>query len=133
MSRGFSLIETVIAIGLIVSAVLMLAQLIAASVHTTALAQYRSISTIIGQQKMEQLRVEATLGDVDAAVEHFDGSGRSVCGTPVPCPDAVFSVRWTVVSPAHVPGMVLIHLAVSHAHGHYGEVRSFAMRSRSVR
>ena len=61
MPRGFSLVETIFAIALLTGALVTLAQLVAAGVHTTAAAQYRTMATILAQQKMEELRGDATL------------------------------------------------------------------------
>ena len=131
--RGFSLIETIFAISLLTGAAMTLAQLVAAGVQTTAEAQYRSVETILAQRKIEQLRGEATLGDVPAAIEHVDASGLAVCVTTAPCPAAVFSVRWSIGQLALAPGAVLIEVVAAHAHHNYGEVRLFAIRPRSIR
>lgn len=132
-ARGFSLIETIFAIGLLAGVLVALAQLVATGVHTTAAARYRTVATVLGQHKMEQLRGEATLGDTTGEVEHLDGSGVTVCDTTEPCQAAVFSTRWSVEPFASAPGTVLIQVVVTHAHGGYGEVRSFAIRPRNVR
>lgn len=133
MPRGFSLVETVFAVSLLTGALMTLAQLVAAGVHTTAAAQYRTVATILAQQKIEQLRGEATLGEVSAAIEHVDGSGLKVCETTAPCSAAVFSVRWSVAPLSFAPDAVLIRATVSHAHSSHGPVRLFAIRPRSVR
>lgn len=132
-ARGFSLIETVVAIGLVTAALVTLAQLVAAGIHTTGAAQYRTVATILAQQKMEELRGEGTLSDIARAIEHRDGAGLKVCETAEPCEAAVFSVRWSVAPAASTPGFVLIQISAAHAHRNYGEVRSFAIRPRSIR
>ena len=133
MSRGFSLIETVLAIGLLTAALVTLAQLVAAGGYTTAAARYRTLAAILAQQKIEWLRGEATLGDTIASVEYLDESGLPVCDDLRPCAAAVFTARWSIGPVASVPGAILIQVVVSHAHRNYGEVKSFAIRSRSIR
>ena len=133
MPRGFSLVETIFAIALLTGALVTLAQLVAAGVHTTAAAQYRMVATILAQQKMEELRGDATLGDASSAIEHRDGAGLRVCATVEPCDAAVFSVCWSVAPSASIPGSVLIQISAAHAHRNYGEVRLFAIRPRSIR
>ena len=133
MPRGFSLVETIFAIALLTGALVTLAQLVAAGVHTTAAARYRSVATIVAQQKMEELRGEATIADVAAVIEHRDAAGLKVCDTAEPCAAAMFSVRWSIEPSASTPGAVLIQVSASHAHRNYGEVRLHAIRSRSIR
>jgi prepilin-type N-terminal cleavage/methylation domain-containing protein len=55
-SRGFSLIEVVIAIGLLTVVSLGVAQLFAASTRSNLVARGNTITTALAQQKMEQIR-----------------------------------------------------------------------------
>ena len=131
--RGFSLVETVLAIGLLTGALVVLAQLVAAGVHTTAAAKYRTFAILLAQQKLERLRSEAALEDVAFAVEHLDAEGLTTCGTIEPCEAAAFTIHWWISPVALAPGMVLIEVAATHAHANYGEVWLSAIRARSVR
>ena len=133
MPRGFSLIETVLAIGLLTAALVTLAQLVAVGVYTTAAARYRGVATVLAQQKIEWLRGEATLGDTASSVEHLDAAGLPLCDDPRPCDAAVFTARWSIAPVLPLPGAILIHVVVSHTHRNYGEAHSFAIRSRSIR
>ena len=130
--RGFSLIETLVAIGLVTGAVAALAQIAAASAHTNAAARYRTLASLIAQTQIEDLRAEASLADGDT-VQQVDASGRVACSTPDPCADAMFTVRSSVDTLLSLPSMVFVGVEVSHAHGHYGAVRLFAIRARTVR
>jgi Tfp pilus assembly protein PilV len=132
-ARGFSLVETVLAIALLTGALVTLAQLVAAGVHTTAAARYRTMATMLAQQKLEELRGESTLGDVSGAIEHRDADGARVCTTVEPCEAAVFSLRWSIAASTSTAGAVVIRITAAHAHRNYGEVRSFAIRPRSIR
>jgi Tfp pilus assembly protein PilV len=128
---GFSLVEAVFAIALLTGALVTLAQLLAEGVHTTTAAQYRTIASVLAQQKTEQLRSEPTLLDT-ATVEHVDSSGAGVCDTSEPCGAATFTVRLSIAPFPSAPGTVLIDVTVAHAHKNYGEARSFAVRPRSL-
>jgi prepilin-type N-terminal cleavage/methylation domain-containing protein len=130
-ARGFSLVEVVVAIALLTGALVTLAQLLAQGVHSTAAAQYRTIASILAEQKAEQLRGEPTLADI-ATVEHVDSSGSRVCGASEPCGAAAFTVQWSIAPFPSVPGTVLIDVTVGHAHKNYGRARSFAVRPRSL-
>ena len=133
MPRGFSLVETIFAIALLTGALVTLAQLVAAGVQTTAAAQYRTIATIVAQQKLEELRGESTLNDVLNAIEHRDADGVEVCNGAQPCAAAVFSLRWSIAPSASTPGAVLIQVSAEHAHRNHGRVRVFGIRPRSIR
>src|SRR5919201_2560351 len=53
---GFSLVETIIASGVMITAVVGLAQLFVMSTRTNVAAKSTSITAVLAQQKMEQLR-----------------------------------------------------------------------------
>jgi prepilin-type N-terminal cleavage/methylation domain-containing protein len=55
-SRGFSLIEVVVAIGLLTAVSLGVAQLFAASTRSNLVARGNTITTALAEQKMEQIR-----------------------------------------------------------------------------
>ena len=131
-ARGFSLIETVLAIGLVIGALVIFAQALAAGVHTTATARYRTLATLVAQQKIESLRSEAALAD-GAQVEHFDAAGQAVCAGVEACPAAMFTARWLVKPLASAPSSIVIEMEVGHAHRNYGLVRAVAVRPRVIR
>ena len=132
-ARGFSLVETVLAIALLTGTLVTLAQLVASGIQTTAVAQYRTMATILAQQKMEELRSEAILNEDAGSIEHRDGTGAKVCSTDSPCDAAVFSLRWSIAPAASTPDAVLIHISAGHAHQNHGQAESFAIRMRRVR
>jgi type II secretory pathway pseudopilin PulG len=55
-SAGFSLVETIVATGLLATSLVALAQLLAVGTQTNAVARSGTLATILAQQKMEQLR-----------------------------------------------------------------------------
>lgn len=130
---GSSLVESIIAIGLLTSALVTLAQLAAVAVQTNAEAKYRTLATIMATQKMEQLRAELALGNVGGAVEYLGGSGEVVCEGPIACAGAVYLRRWSIRPVAMAPGSVWIQVSARHAHRGAGEVRFVTARARNVR
>jgi prepilin-type N-terminal cleavage/methylation domain-containing protein len=54
--RGFSLVEVVISLGILTGVSLGVAQLFAASTNTNRVARNRTSTTVMAEQKMEQLR-----------------------------------------------------------------------------
>ena len=132
-NRGFTLVETIIALALLASAAVALAQLIAVGVQTTTAARYRTLAAVMAQSKLEQLRGQANLPDIAEASEHLDGSGQPVCQTFAPCAEAVFTVTWSIAPYSAASGTVLIQIAARHAHRNYGEARAFAIAPRTIR
>lgn len=55
-SAGFSLVETIVATGLLATVLVSIAQLLAIGTRANATARYGTFATILAQQKMEQLR-----------------------------------------------------------------------------
>jgi type II secretory pathway pseudopilin PulG len=105
---GFSLIEAVIAAGVLAVALVGLAQLMVVSTHVTIAAGALTTSTVMAQQKMEQLRTVAwdhpalepsppgTLDeDTHGYVEYLDAEGR-VLGESGPRGSTVFVRRWSI-------------------------------------
>jgi prepilin-type N-terminal cleavage/methylation domain-containing protein len=87
-AKGFSLLEVLVAIGLIAGALSALAQLLAISVHANIGAETATTAVILAAQKMEQLRGEATAvvvggslqADTAGFVDFLDAGGRPVAG-----------------------------------------------------
>jgi prepilin-type N-terminal cleavage/methylation domain-containing protein len=55
-SRGFSLVEVVVAMGILTAVSLGVAQLFAASTHVNLIARGQTSTTVLAEQKMEQIR-----------------------------------------------------------------------------
>ncbi len=103
-SRGFSLVETLIATTLMAGALVSLAQFVGAAAQSGAAARTRALAALMAAQKMEQIRVVPwdAVASVPAPVTEFlDASGHQRCpDADVPCGDAVFVRKW---SAAHAP------------------------------
>jgi prepilin-type N-terminal cleavage/methylation domain-containing protein len=116
VQRGFSLIETIIATSLLAIALVALAQFVTASTHTGAVARARAATTLIAEQKMEQLRALPWMtlaSTADPVVDYLDASGRQQCPeAAMPCGEAVYSRRWSVARAAFTTGVLVIQVDV---------------------
>ena len=124
MQRGFSLVETIIATSLLAVALVTLAQFVGVSMQSGAAARARTATTVMAEQKMEQLR--ALPWNVIAAMpadgaEYLDAAGNERCvAASVPCGDAVYRRRWSATPAAFSTGVLIIEVdvrAVGHGHG----------------
>jgi prepilin-type N-terminal cleavage/methylation domain-containing protein len=86
--RGFTLIETLVAMGILVVGVVALAQLFAISTHSNVSSKSTTFTVILAQQKLEQLRGLTwgfdTLGlpESDLSTDLTAVSQQSGCPTP---------------------------------------------------
>ncbi len=133
MPRGFGLIEVLVAIALLSSAMLPLATLLAMAARTAATVQHRSMAAVLARQKVEELRGQATLAETAERLEYLDAAGNAVCVSAVGCDARVYTASWSILPlPWHGDAM-LISVVVSHVSKMHGEARTFAVRPRSVR
>lgn len=86
---SFSLVETLIANGVVITAVVGVAQLFAVTTETNRRAAVQTWMAICAAQKLEELRtIEA---DSAVGVEHLDADGA-----PVSASLAVYERRWSI-------------------------------------
>jgi prepilin-type N-terminal cleavage/methylation domain-containing protein len=111
MQRGFSLVETLVAATLLAGALVSLAQFVATGVQSGVAARARAMTTLIAEQKMEQIRAMAwsDIAAMPAGVtDYLDASGSERCtGASAPCGDAVYVRQW-VAAPAGISTNVLV-------------------------
>jgi prepilin-type N-terminal cleavage/methylation domain-containing protein len=104
---GFTLLEVIVALGIVVVIVTALAQLVAMSVRANVLARTTTTATILAQQKMEELLSEAAAdlepSPAGALTQNIDGSfdflardGRMVGNGAVPPPGSDYVRRWSI-------------------------------------
>ena len=62
-SRGFTLIETLLATGILVTALLSIAVLFSYSIRTNLLNQQRTTATLLAMSKIEDLRSTSSIND----------------------------------------------------------------------
>jgi prepilin-type N-terminal cleavage/methylation domain-containing protein len=126
--HGFTLIEVLIVIAVVMTAVVALAQTVAVTTTTNRGARDTSIATLLATAKMEELRLldwddaqllESPVGtlaiDVSGYVEYLDQFGSLIpmsTGQNRPPPGATFVRRWAIRPTADVSGMVLVQVAV---------------------
>lgn len=105
-SRGFSLIEVLVAVALVAGAVAGLGQLVTMAMRANAAARAATVSAVLATQKMEQLRAEqpwllpggSIQSDEAGFVDFFDGRGQPADPTAV-----AFVRRWSVAPLASEP------------------------------
>ena len=131
--RGFTLIETIIAIGILAGAIVSLGQLVAVCTSTNATAQHRTKSAWLAQQKLEQLRSESTLGATPLTVEYLDPDGTIVCRGELTCPRAVYVREWSVKPSATAASAVFVHVSTRRARDGSGDVHLVTVRPRVLR
>jgi Tfp pilus assembly protein PilV len=132
-SRGFSLIETIISIGVLAGAVATLAHLLTVCVETGAAAHHRSMSALLAQQKLEQLRAETTLDESSRADEYLDADGTVVCHGPELCGAAVYLRQWSVHASEIAATALFVHVRARRARHGGGEVHLIIVRPRVSR
>jgi len=123
-SRGFSLVETLIATTLTAGALVSLAQFVGAAAQSGAAARTRALAALMAAQKMEQIRVVpwAALASAPSLVTEFlDASGQQRCpAADVPCGDAVFVRKWFAARAPFSTGILIIEVdvrPVGYGHG----------------
>ncbi|MBI3261570.1 MAG: hypothetical protein HYZ58_00290 [Acidobacteria bacterium] len=145
---GFSLIEAVVAAGVLAVALVGLAQLMVISTHVTMAAGALTTSTVMAQQKMEQLEAVAWDDpalepsppgaldeDTHGYVEYLDAEGRLLGGVGPPM-STLFVRRWSItrVSDASRAIEVIVrrHGLTPSLDNRMGECRLTSVRSRQT-
>lgn len=136
MQRGFSLVETVIAAGLLAAAVVTLAQVLAMSVHSGFTARTRTVSTLLAARKMEEIKGlpwTAIATQAGEAIEYFDGRGVRVCGeSETPCAAAVYTCRSSAAAASFNAGVLIIDVQVAHIRAGSNSVTLTTARARGT-
>ena len=97
MERGFSILEAIVALALIVTGVVALAGLAARATDTVVRARQRSAGVHLADAALTELAARGVppsmpgclLSDVAGCVEYRDSEGRPAAG-----PAAAYAVRW---------------------------------------
>lgn len=93
--RGFSLLEVVMAAGMVAGAFAALAQVLAMSVASNLSARSGSAATVLAVQKMEQLR-GLSWGARAPGVDYLDLAGNVLGEGGASPPGTVYIRRWSV-------------------------------------
>lgn len=117
-ARGFSLIETLVAVSLTAVALSALAHLFIVSTQANADARRATFASVLAAQKMEELRrIGADLSPqpVNSLAENYEGLcdfldeyGRLVGGGPSPPTGTVYIRRWSIESLPSDPADTLL-------------------------
>lgn len=116
--KGFSLVEVLVAMSLVVASALGMAELFAVATRVTQDARIDTTATFAAESKMAQLRALTLAWDADGAsvtspglasspataltantdgyVDYVDGSGAVVGAGVAPPPAGVFLRRWSI-------------------------------------
>ena len=114
---GFSLIEVVVAAGLLVGSLAALAFVFVFATRANADAQHATYATLLAMQKMEELRADSAPVQVVDSFDYADMRGAVLMGESDP-PQAVYERRWTVEPLLTVPDAFVIVVTVSLARRH---------------
>jgi type II secretory pathway pseudopilin PulG len=106
-TRGSSLLEVLVAMGLIVGAVAAIAPLVALATRTNLQAGRTSFAAVVAQAKLEALLPDLDLGlnvspvgtldaNIDGCFDFVDRHGRTLGGGDAPPPGTDFIRRWSV-------------------------------------
>ena len=134
MQRGFSLVETIVAAGLVAVALVSLAQCIGAAVQSGAAARARAATALMAEQKMEQIRARPW-GEIAAAparvTDYLDALGTERCvNANTPCGDAVYLRWWSAVPASFSAGVLLIEVNVRPVGKGHGKTTLVTARAR---
>jgi prepilin-type N-terminal cleavage/methylation domain-containing protein len=136
MQRGFSLVETIVAASLVAAALVALAQFVAVGMQSGAAARARAATTLMAEQKMEQIRampwseIAATPGVV---TDYLDASGNQQCvNSGAACGDAVFVRRWSATATAFSTDVLFIEVDVHLVAQGHGATTLVTARARTT-
>ncbi len=134
MQRGFSLIETIVATTILATALVALAQLVSAGVQSGAAARARAATTLMAEQKMEQIRALpwAVMAAMPPDVtDYLDAAGHERCvGASTPCGDAVYVRRWSATPADFSTGVLIIEVDVGLVGKGHGSTTLVTARAR---
>lgn len=124
---GASLVEALVAVGLIAGALVGVADLAARSVRSMSVARDRSVGALMAAQKIEQLLAQPSRpadspagsleADTPGFVEHLDARGR-VAGQDPDCEGTVYVRRWSVAPLARDARVAVLHVRAGRCLGH---------------
>lgn len=113
-ARGFSLLEAIVALGILAGALATLLQLFAMATRANASSRYSSLATLAASAKMEELRrlpppfaaspPDALSKNAAGFCDLLDRNGARVAGCTAPGDRAAFVRRWSVAPLAGGPG-----------------------------
>ena len=115
-AAGFSLVEAVVAIGLVATTLVMFGHMCALSVANNISARAGTYAQILAEQKIEQLRSLAWGLGTDG-YDYLDETGRAIGnGTLTPPIGTAYARRWSIEPLAANPDNALVIVVVVTRH-----------------
>ena len=130
-TRGFSLIEVLIATTIVIVALAGVAQLFVVATAANNGSKTRTVATILAQEKLEQLL--AFDGDVGGGVDFVDARGQPIGGGPEPPRGTLYVRRWSADPlPDSVYGTAVLQVWVTLSSGGGEAARLVGVKPRRV-
>ncbi len=110
-SDGFSLVEVLVAVGLMATALTTLASLFALSIESNLASRHRTYAAVLAQQKLEELRADAWesySGQPSTGLDYVDLEGKVVGVGADPSGRGVYARRWSIEPLPADPGNAVI-------------------------
>ncbi len=121
-ARGFTLVETIIAVSITALALTALAQLFIVAAQANADARRATFASVLAAQKIEQLRsagsdlvpqgTDSLRRDVADLCDFLDEYGRSLGTGSSPLPGTVYIRRWSIESIPSDANTLVLQVAV---------------------
>ena len=132
--RGSTLIEVLVAMLVLTSGVLAMAQLFLVAAATNAGARQTTVVTTLAAQKLEQI-LSTGVSEEPESVDHVDASGRVVGVEDAPPADAVYTRRWSIEPVSENSLAIRVRVGLSDRNGRRagrmaGETQMLTIRSR---
>ncbi len=111
MEKGFSLVEVLVAIAILIGAIVTLAMIMARSASTNASARRATYATLLAADKLEHLRA-LPFGDAELTTSTTDTLAAD-CDGFFDEPAAGYRRRWSIVPLAASTEVVVVTVSVS--------------------
>lgn len=111
MEKGFSLVEVLVAIAILIGAIVTLAMIMARSASTNASARRATYATLLAADKLEHLRA-LPFGDAELTTSTTDTLAAD-CDGFFDEPAAGYRRRWSIVPLATSTEVVVVTVSVS--------------------
>jgi hypothetical protein len=133
-NEGTTLIEVLVAMLVLVSGVMAMAQLFLIAAASNAAARVTTVATTLAAQKVEEL-LSSDLLETAERVEHIDAWGRVVSAGESPPRDAVYSRRWSIEALSADTVVIRVRVGLTDRSGGRtvmtGETRVLTLKSRN--
>lgn len=120
--EGTTLIEVLVAVLVLISGIMGVAQLLLVAAAVNVAARDTTIGATLAAQKVEQLLSSDELVDAGERIDHVDAWGRVAgSGESIP-PGAVYTRRWSIDSLSEGVVTIRVHVRRSNRGGRQGSV-----------